>query len=258
MSHPPAIHEAAAAGYAVGADTYAQGRPDYPPELQAWLRDEVGLGPGAAAVDLGAGTGKFTPRLVATGADVTAIEPVAEMLARLQAALPGVRGLQGTATAMPLADVAMDAVVCAQAFHWFATREALDEIARVLKPGGRLALVWNQRDARVPWVARLDALVNPHEGDVPRFYKGDWRKAFPHPDFGELQAREFSHQHRGAAEDVVVKRVLSTSFISALPPAQQQAVEADLRALVASEPALQPPAVAVPYRTFAFCCTRQG
>ena len=82
------------------------------------------------------------------------------------------RALEGTATAIPLADQSVDAVVCAQAFHWFAAAEALREIHRVLRPGGTLGLVWNMRDARVPWVARLDAIVNRHEGDTPRYYTG--------------------------------------------------------------------------------------
>lgn len=70
-------------------------------------------------------------------------------------------------------------MVCAQAFHWFATPAALDEILRVLKPGGRLGLVWNLRDASVPRVASLDAIVNRVEGDTPRYYTGAWRHVFP-------------------------------------------------------------------------------
>lgn len=253
------IHRAAAAGYAVGADTYARGRPGYPPALLAWLRSDVGIGPGGTVVDLGAGTGKFTPLLLATGAAVIAVEPVAQMLARLTADAPGATAVQGTATAIPLPDASVDAVVCAQAFHWFATRAALDEIARVLKPGGRLALVWNVRDARVPWVAAMDAITNAHEGDVPRVHTGAWRQAFPHPAFGGLHEAQFAHAHRGAAEDVVVKRVLSTSFISALPDDERQRVDAQLRALVADTPALRDAAVvSVPYRTCAFLARRMA
>ena len=253
------VHQAAATGYATGAETYAQGRPDYPAALSEWLTDMVGIDQGTTVVDLGAGTGKFTRLLVATGASVIAVEPVAEMLARLRADLPQAEGLQGSATALPLPDASADAVVCAQAFHWFATAEALTEIARVLKPGGRLALIWNLRDAQVPWVARMDAIVDRHEGDVPRFYKGNWRAAFPHPPLTELQAWEFVNLHTGPADDVIVKRALSTSFISALPTGERQRVEAQLRDLIAAEPALHGQAtVSVPYRTFAFCCTKRG
>lgn len=251
------LHHAAQA-YTGAADTYVKGRPDYPPEVAAWLRDDVGLGPDGTVVDLGAGTGKFTPRLVATGARVIAVEPVAAMLAKLSSALPGVTALEGTATAIPLADASVDAVVCAQAFHWFATQDALREIHRVLKPGGRLGLVWNMRDARVPWVARLDAIVNAHEGDTPRYYTGAWRAVFPFEGFGPFVERHFAQGHAGAPEDVILNRVRSTSFIAALPEGERAKVDAQLRALIASEPALAGRAeVTVPYETAAFVATRR-
>lgn len=247
------IHHAAATGYTATADTYVKGRPDYPPEVSSWLRATLGLGPGKTVLDLGAGTGKFTPRLVDTGATVIAVEPVPAMLAKLAAALPQVRALAGTATAIPLPDASVDAVVCAQAFHWFASAAALDEILRVLKPGGKLGLVWNLRDAGVPWVARLDAIVNRAEGDTPRYYTGAWRRVFPHAGLTHLQETHFSHAHTGTAEDVLFNRVRSTSFIAALPPQERQRIDEEIGRLIASEPSLRGrSAISVPYATAAF------
>ncbi|WP_439814784.1 class I SAM-dependent methyltransferase [Zavarzinia sp. CC-PAN008] len=146
----PAIHTEAARGFQQGAEAYARGRPGYPAEADVWLTCDLGLGPGSTVVELGAGTGKFTTRLVATGATVIAVEPVAAMRAQLAASAPAARILDGTAEAIPLPDASANVVVCAQSFHWFATPVAVAEIARVLKPGGQLGLIWNTRDDRVP------------------------------------------------------------------------------------------------------------
>jgi SAM-dependent methyltransferase len=247
------IHQMAAEGYATTADHYVRGRPDYPPEVAGWLGEQLGLGPGTTVVDLGAGTGKFTPRLVATGARVIAVEPVAQMLGKLSAALPQVEALPGTAHAMPLPDATADAVVCAQSFHWFATPQALAEIQRVLKPGGKLGLIWNLRDERVDWVARLNRIVDQVEGDTPRYYTGAWRQAFPFKGFGPLHEQHFSLGHTGSPEDVIADRVRSISFIAALPAEQRARIDREVAALIAAEPALQGrQVVTLPYETAAF------
>ena len=145
-----------AASFAGVADVYERSRPGYPDAAVAWL---AGSTPGDV-VDLGAGTGKLTRSLVALGHRVTAIEPLEEMLAQLRASLPAARALTGGAEAMPLPDASIDVVTCAQAFHWFDHDRALAEIARVLRPGGRIALVWNMRHASEIWVEELgDAIV---------------------------------------------------------------------------------------------------
>src|SRR6187549_999039 len=109
------IHPTANRGFSNQADAYARGRPDYPAELGNWLRDKVRLAPGKTVVDLGAGTGKFTPMLLASGAEVVAVEPVDAMRAQFSSTLPEVRALSGSGESMPLPDASADAVVCAQA-----------------------------------------------------------------------------------------------------------------------------------------------
>lgn len=253
------VHHTAAAGYKIAAETYVRGRPDYPLPLTAWLTQTLGLNTHTTVIDLGAGTGKFTGRLVATGAQVIAVEPVAQMLEKLSAAYPQALAVSGTATDLPLPDASVDVVVCAQAFHWFASREALDEIARVLKPGGKLGLVWNLRDTRIGWVPKLDAIVNALEGDTPRYYTGAWRRAFPHSAFGPLQEQQFAHGHTGSPEDVIFNRVRSTSFIAALPAMERAKVDERLRALIAAEPELRDKdVVTVPYMTAAFVAVKGG
>jgi SAM-dependent methyltransferase len=253
------IHPAASDGYTTAADNYVRGRPDYPPAIVDWLRNSLGLDATKTVVDLGAGTGKFTPRLLATGARVIAIEPVAQMLGKLSAALPLVEALAGTADAIPLPDASVDAVVCAQSFHWFAKTEALAEIHRVLKPGGKLGLVWNMRDARVDWVARLDRIVNRVEGDTPCYYTGAWRTVFPFKGLGPLHEQHFSVGHTGSPEDVIVNRVRSTSFIAALTPDERARIEEEVKALIAEEPTLSGrEVVTVPYETAAFHTVKEG
>ncbi|MFJ1251745.1 class I SAM-dependent methyltransferase [Cupriavidus sp. CuC1] len=251
------IHHAAAQGFSSQADTYARGRPDYPSALGAWLTTELGLRPGKTVLDLGAGTGKFSSLLLATGASVIAVEPVAAMRAQLSAALPAVQALEGTAEAIPLPDASVDAVACAQAFHWFANAAAMAEIGRVLRPGGKLGLVWNVRDESVDWVAQLTAIMTPFEGDAPRFYKGDWKQVFPASGFGELGLASLPYEHVGPAQQVIVDRVMSVSFIASLPAAEQDAVRARLLAVIDAIPALAGKAsVAFPYRTEAYSCQR--
>ncbi|MCX2711013.1 class I SAM-dependent methyltransferase [Mycolicibacterium sp. J2] len=140
------------------AAAYERGRPSYPPEAIDWL-----LPPGARTVlDLGAGTGKLTIRLAERGLDVIAVDPIPEMLEVLSASLPDTPALLGTAEEIPLPDDSVDSVLVAQAWHWFDAERAVAEIARVLRPGGRLGLVWNTRDERMGWVKDLGRIIG-HE-----------------------------------------------------------------------------------------------
>jgi SAM-dependent methyltransferase len=246
---------ATAEGFARDTGAYVRGRPDFPRAALGWLREDLGLDRGKTAIDLGAGTGKFTRLMVQTHADILAIEPSRPMLDRLTEGLPGINALRGSAQAIPLALASADAVVCAQAFHWFATREALAEIRRVLRPGGYLGLIWNVRDSSVPWVRALTAIMAPHEGDAPRHDHGEWRQVFPAEGFEPLRQRSCPHVHVGPPEQVIVDRVASVSFIAALPEQTRAGVLAQVRALIADTPELAGRAsVEFPYVTHAYWC----
>jgi len=255
------IHQSAAVGYSASPQTYAAGRPDYPAEAGAWLRDVVGLTAGRSVLDLGAGTGKFLPLLKACGAKVSALEPVAAMREELVRRHPDVEVLAGTADRITIPEASVDAVVCAQSFHWFATREAVAEIRRVLRPGGVLGLIWNVRDEAVlnetalnkaaAWVAKLSEITDPYEAGTPRYRTGEWRKVFPAEGFVEIDQRSAAHAHVGTADQVIVQRTLSVSFIAALPPEQRAEVERRVRELIASTPELaEASEVRFPYRTW--------
>lgn len=156
MAANPDDRRGRATSFGKVAEAYERSRPEYPADVVRWL---VGEEP-CDVVDLGAGTGKLTRSLVALGHRVTAVELLPEMIAHLRVAVPGAIAVEGEAEAIPLADGSADVVAVAQAFHWFDQQAALRECARVLRPGGRVALVWNVRDESEAWVADLsDAMV---------------------------------------------------------------------------------------------------
>ena len=243
------VHDAAARGFSRSADAYDRARPDYPPAAVAWLAERLGLWPGRTVVDLAAGTGKLTRPLDATGAEVVAIEPVAEMRARIGDA--AARSLDGTAEAVPLPDASADAVTVAQAFHWFDGPAALAEIHRVLRPGGALALVWNRRPLENPVHAAIERIIAPYRGDAPAHRSGAWRAAFDATTlFGPLEERTFAHSRPHDA-DALADRVGSTSFVAALDDGPHAEVIAAVRALAAEG------AVDVPYVCEVLVCDRR-
>ena len=251
------VHDLVTSGFGAGAATYQAARPEYPPEIEPWLTNDLGISNKVTVLDLGAGTGKFSARLLAVGARVIAVDAVPEMLAQLTMAHPEVEVRRGSAEDLPLESASVDAVVCAQAFHWFASAQALAEIRRVLKPEGHLGLVWNVRDESVAWVAALTKIMEPFEGEAPRYSTQAWRSLFPAEGFSALRERRFVNNQSGPPEQVIVDRVLSTSFIAALPRAEQQTVAHKVRELIARTPGLAGKAVVTfPYVTAAFSCSK--
>jgi SAM-dependent methyltransferase len=241
---------AAQAGFSKASSAYASGRPGYPTEIDSWLRDTLGICESHLVVDLGAGTGKFTSHLVQTGADVIAVEPVQPMLDVLRRTYRSVRAITGSATRIPLDDECVEAVFCAQAFHWFASRETLEEIKRVLRPKGVLGLIWNVRDEASDWVMALSRIMSPYDEGTPRFHEGQWRSVFPADGFAELQQVYYKHAHRGDFETVVIDRIMSVSFIASLPQSSRKEVDLQIRQLVNSHPDLADKTdVTFPYET---------
>jgi ubiquinone/menaquinone biosynthesis C-methylase UbiE len=217
------------------APEYERGRPDYPASTADWIAEATGLGPGQVVVDLAAGTGKLTRQLVRSGARVIAVEPLAEMLDQLVALLPETEAIVGTAEATGLPSGQAAVVTVGQAFHWFATPEALAEIARVLEPAGYLALVWNQRDLTQAVQADLTRIMAPHRRAEPSYESGAWAEVM-----GATPLFEKAGEHHVAFTQVLdvaglSDRVASTSFIASLPPDEHAEVLRQVRALVTGD-----------------------
>lgn len=196
--------QAQATSFGAAASAYERGRPPYPASAVDWLV------PGEArrVLDLGAGTGKLTQLLAARGHDVTAVEPLAEM--REQLVVPDVEVLDGSAEKIPLADNSVDAVVVAQAWHWFDPAVASAEIARVLVPGGTVGLVWNIRDHTEPWVAELDRVLHRHARQ-----EIDTRPQLATP-FGEVERLEVRWEHPLTRAELL-DMVASRSYVITMP-----------------------------------------
>lgn len=220
------------------AAAYERGRPSYPPEAIDWL-----LPAGARDVlDLGAGTGKLTTRLVERGLNVVAVDPIAEMLEVLSTALPQTPALLGTAEEIPLPDNSVDAVLVAQAWHWVDPERAIPEVARVLRPGGRLGLVWNTRDERLGWVKDLGGIIGPEDDPFGH------QLSLP-PPFADLD-RFHVEWTNYLTPQAVVDLVASRSYCITSPTDVRTKVLDQVRELLATHPALaQAPGVALPYIT---------
>jgi ubiquinone/menaquinone biosynthesis C-methylase UbiE len=257
VSSPP-IHQTAAQGFSRAGAEYERGRPGYPAEAIELLGRELGLGPGRDVVDLAAGTGKLTRMLVAMGARTLAVEPVEGMREQLRSAVPGAEVLDGTAERLPLPDQSVDAVLVAQAFHWFDAPRAAREIFRVLKPpNGGLAVVWNAWDESVPWVARLQELVHAHAGDAPRHDTSTWPQELAATGlFTPLAEQIFPHLVSGDTT-ALLDRVASVSYIAAMDEPDRQRVLDQVAELVASDPRTKDlPELEMPYLTHVAWCHR--
>ena len=215
----------AAESFAAVAAEYERGRPDWPEAIL----DVVPVEPEAKVLDLGAGTGKLTRVLARRYAGVVAVEPLAELRAILAAVVPSADARPGRAEAIPLPEAAVDAVFAGQAFHWFAHDEAVGEIARVLRPAGVLAVLWNEPRPGTPWPlpaaygARLDGLRD--EASLPEI---DW-DVLARSGFGELHDAAVDHEQVSSRADVLAFAA-SVSWIAARP--DRAAVLAELATLL--------------------------
>jgi SAM-dependent methyltransferase len=211
------------------AQEYERTRPDYPPRLL----DVLPLPADAEVLDLGAGTGKLTRVLAERYRRVIAVEPLDRMRAILERVVPSALSVAGSAEAIPLAAGSVDGVFAGQAFHWFANDEAVAEIARVLRPGGVLALVWNGPDED-----RSSPLPEPYRAQLDELRSGavfndapPWEDVLARGPFPEVQQSGVPHDHvldRAGLLD----NARTVSWIASRPDEEREAVLERLAALL--------------------------
>jgi SAM-dependent methyltransferase len=211
---------------AAAAD-YELGRPGWPLEAV----DAPGLSADSTVLDLAAGTGKLTRVLVQRFERVLAVEPLDGMRALLEELVPEAEALAGEAESIPLADSSVDSVFVAEAFHWFGGPPAVAEIARVLRPGGTLVLMWNERGGPATPPLPEDFLRRVRElrratAEWP--YGGDkWRAAVEAGPFGPIEQASVPNEHAIDREGMLAS-IRSWSWIAALPEDER---EEEVRAL---------------------------
>jgi SAM-dependent methyltransferase len=236
------------AGFESGSDLYERARPGYPDVAVAHLEAACGIETGSRVLDLAAGTGKLTRLLQSDGAVCVAVEPSPSMRDVFRRTVPGVVVVGATAEAIPLADATVDAVVVAQAFHWFDPPVALPEIARVLRPGGWLALIWNERDESDPAVAEL-VRISKWDTCQPYPVGTDFGKTIDESGlFGPVERTKFAWD-QSLDLGSFVDQVATRSYVRVLPEPEREALLANVEAFGATlgEP------IALPYITDLFC-----
>jgi ubiquinone/menaquinone biosynthesis C-methylase UbiE len=220
------------------AREYERGRIDWPAEAVERAALELGLGPDATVLDLAAGTGKLTRVLVPWFARVVAVEPLDGMRALLEELVPEAEAFAGTAESMPLPDGSVDAVFCAEAFHWFDGPRALAEIARVLRPRGGLVVIFSfalgPTAPPVPDAVRdrLNALRTERKSPRETPDSGLWREAFAASPFEELRDFAVPFEYVNDREGLLAL-FASQSWIGALPEPERDALLREIAPLVA-------------------------
>jgi SAM-dependent methyltransferase len=241
-----------ARSFGAAADDYDRLRPAPVPAALRWLLPS----PGVTVLDLGAGTGLVSRSLAAAGvADVVAVEPDEAMRAVLAARSPGARVLAGTAEDIPLPDGSVDAVLASSAWHWFDPDRATAEIARVLRPGGVLGLLWSFADPTTAWVAELRHIQRADDKDSTSGVRAGFTIELPEgAPFGPGASEVFRRRTWMAADDVAAM-VGTSSTVLTLPPEERAEVHRQAREVVARRVGTDP--VRVPFATAVWRACRE-
>jgi ubiquinone/menaquinone biosynthesis C-methylase UbiE len=235
----------ATTGFQNGA-LYDAARPNYPDVVFDYFRATFGLDQSVHVLDLGAGSGIFSRQLRPFVGRVTAVEPSASMRESFRSSNSDMEILDGSDISIPVDDASVSAVFVAQAFHWFEAPRALEEIHRVLTPGGGLGLVWNERDESVEWVSALSRAM---QWDTRQPYQvgKDFTEVVASGPFDRVERVEFGHTQVLSREGLI-QRVLTTSYISTMEQEELEQLMAQVQKVV--DELVEP--IALPYVTTAY------
>ncbi len=219
--------------FASVADCYERGRPEYPPAVIGALIAELRLDVGAPVLDLAAGTGKLTRALLACGLDVVAVEPQGALRERLAASVGGGRVRDGLAEAIPLPDGSVHAVSIADAFHWFDQQAALEEIRRVLRPGGGLAVLTTLPDWNgASWAHELGSLIVSQRPEHPYFDGPPWQEAIRSNGHWTEPYEIRVTVTQSARPERIVDHLASISWVAALGEDQRAELIGQMRGII--------------------------
>jgi ubiquinone/menaquinone biosynthesis C-methylase UbiE len=243
-------------GYDKVAKDYDKGRRDYPKEAISILVSVLDLQPKVKVLDLAAGTGKLTKALQSLDLDLCAVEPVAEMRAIFTHHFPNIPILQGIAEAIPLPTASVDVVVVGTAFHWFEGDKALAEIARVLKPRGKLGLIWNVHASEISWVRDVWQVLEKYEKSITHNAM-QWRSAFERTKyFGPLGHQTHSYSFLGGSQDVL-NRLFSAKLMGKLTHEKREKIVQEILAVLADHPSTKDKTTfEIPYRVELYWCQK--
>ncbi len=246
---PVPIERTARIGFERAAERYERGRPEVPPDAVEALVHTLSISERSAVLELGAGTGKFSRLFGPRAGRYLALEPVPGMRALFRRQLPHIPLVAGVAEALPVRAGRFDAIVAVQAFHWFDASRAMEEMRRVLRPGGAVGLVWNARDESVDWVHQESRILDRYDEREPRYADGAWRAAWKDPPgFSPLELQTFSFVQR-MDRATALDRFLSISFIASLDAERHAEAEAAIGSLLDTHPETAGrPEIELPYR----------
>ncbi|KAK3611285.1 hypothetical protein CHS0354_004933 [Potamilus streckersoni] len=262
-----AVHKTAKSGFTQGNE-YDQARPSYTDalvqevlsaikETEEHSKDFIFK---VDILELGAGTGKFTQKILPLfekNCRYLATEPSEGFLAKLKENCPNIESQIGSAEQISLPDNSVKNVVCAQCFHWFATDVSLKEIHRVLIPGGKLIMIWNHKDWSVPWVEKIEDILNEYYKGVPRALNYDWKtvvenfKGFAFNDHKILPGVHFQ-----GPSDAIIAHYSSLSVIASLDPTSKAAVLDKIRSII-QEADLAFDNINIPMKSEMYCCHKE-